>query len=62
MTATYARRCYACGDVHLCQDVIRLCFCPFCSGGVAIETIAVTPDREAPTWLAELWREVSDAR
>lgn len=56
MTATYARRCHSCGQVHLCQQVIRLCFCPWCAGD-HIETVAVTPDPEADSWIARLWRE-----
>lgn len=43
MTATFARRCGACGLTHLCHDVIRLCVCP-CGGNGWIETVAATPE------------------
>ena len=62
MTATYARRCGACRQIHLCRDVIRLCVCSLCESAEAIDTVAARPDPGATDWISRLWKAARDAR
>lgn len=57
MTATFTRRCGACRQVHICQSVIRECFCAWCGSDQQIETVRTTPDIDRPAWFARLWHE-----